>query len=115
MVPRPKSNHPTMTISDRAKQFAPFSALSGLDKALHSKEVIKVDKPILSEESLAELDIKLHSLCKGKIAHVIYFKNGEYIKISGMVAKIEQTSRIIQIVNSRINFDDILDICLEDE
>lgn len=104
------NNRPKMTIADRAKQFAPFAALTGLDKALAAREKIIVDKPILSEEALAELDLKMHSIEKGKIVTIVYYAKEECIKISGMVAKIEHTSRIIQIVNTRISFDDILDI-----
>lgn len=103
-------NRPKMTIQDRAKQFAPFAALTGLPKALAAQEKIVVDKPILTDESLEELDRKMHELTPGKIMEIIYYKNGECIKISGMVAKIEPTSRILQIVNTRINFDDILGI-----
>lgn len=109
-----KSNRPKMTVADRAKQFAPFAAVVGLDKALRAQEKITVDKPLLSEETLNELDAKIHELIANKIATVIYYSNGECIKISGMVAKIEHTSRILQIVNKRISFDDILDIIIDE-
>ena len=33
-----KKNRPKMSISDRAKQFMPFMAVTGLDKALLEKE-----------------------------------------------------------------------------
>ena len=67
-----------------------------------------------NEEALNELDTKIHELIANKIATVIYYSNGECIKISGMVAKIEHTSRILQIVNKRISFDDILDIIIDE-
>ena len=101
---------PKMTVADRAKQFAPFAALTGLGKALAQKEKIVVPRPILTDESLEELDRQMKEIKKGSLAQVIYYSHGECIKISGMVAKIEETSRIIQIVNKRISFDDILDI-----
>lgn len=34
----PTRPHQKMSITDRAKQFAPFSALNGLDAALRKKE-----------------------------------------------------------------------------
>ena len=109
-IKRPENGRPKMTVSDRAKQFAPFAALTGLNKALTAKEKIIVDKPELTEESLEELDRKMQMAKPGKIMDVVYFSKNECIIISGMVAKVELSSRIIQIVNSRISFDDILDI-----
>lgn len=102
-----------MTVSDRAKQFAPFAALRGLDAALRAREKITVAKVELSEEMLAELDIKMHQLKKGELATVIYYEKGEYIKTSGMVARLDETSRILQIVNKKIDFSSILDIILQ--
>lgn len=109
-----KSTRPKMTVSDRAKQFAPFAALTGLTATLSKREKIVVDKPDLSEDSLAELDRKMHLIEKGKIISVICYQKGECIKISGLVAKIEHTGRILQIVNNRISFDDILDVIIDE-
>lgn len=106
----PNSTHPRMTVADRAKQFAPFSPLTGFYKALAAKEKIIVDRPELSEESLAELDRRMHDIQLGQMVTIVYYHNGEYIKQTGMVAKIEPTSRILQIVNTRISFDDIVEI-----
>ena len=101
-----------MSVSDRAKQFAPFAALKGYEEALRAREKIIVDKIELSEEMLEELDKKMHCIQKGELATIIYFSKGEYIKISGMVARIDETSRILQIVNTKIPFDDILDVII---
>ena len=97
-----------MLISDRAKQFMPFAALKGLPEALLAKEKIIVPKIELSPEMAEELDLKMHRLERGRIASIIYFHNDEYLKLSGMVARIDETSRILQIVNTKIPFDDIL-------
>ena len=107
---RTNTNRPKMTVADRAKQFAPFAALSGLGQAITSMERVIVPRPELSEESYEELDRQMHLAKIGEIATVIYYHKGDCIKISGMVAKIEHTSRILQIVNTRISFDDILEI-----
>ena len=106
----PKRPRNKMPVSDRAKQFMPFSALKGLDEALRAKEKIVVPKVELSPEMAEELDYKMHLLEKGKMVTVIYFSNGEYVKVTGLVARIDQTSRVIQIVNTKIRFDDIFDI-----
>ncbi|MBO6241089.1 MAG: YolD-like family protein [Butyrivibrio sp.] len=99
-----------MSIDKRAAQFLPFKAVSGLDEALLAKEKIIVPKIELSEEMYEELDKKMHELSKGCIASCVYFSKGEYLRATGMVARIDETSRILQIVNTRICFEDILDV-----
>lgn len=107
MACKPKNKMP---IADRAKQFMPFAALKGLPEALAAKERIVVSKIELSEEMAEELDRKMHLLRKGEIATVTYFHKDEYLKITGMVARIDESSRLLQIVNTKIKFDDILDV-----
>ena len=105
MANKPKNKMP---IEERAKQFMPFAALRGLPDALAAKEKVLVPKIELSPEMAEELDRQMHLIAKGKMATVVYFNNGEYIKITGLVARIDETSRILQIVNTKISFDDIL-------
>lgn len=107
MASKPKHK---MSIEERAKQFMPFAALRGLPDALAAKERILVPKIELSPEMAEELDRQMHLLAKGKMATVIYFHNGEYVKITGLVARIDETSRILQIVNTKIPFADILQV-----
>ncbi len=96
----------------RAAQFLPFQAVKGLDEALLTKEKIIVPKIELSEESLKELDIKMPEIKKGMIISVVYFCKDEYLKITGMVARLDATARILQVVNTRIPFDDIFDVSI---
>lgn len=107
MASKPKYKMP---IADRAKQFVPFAALKGLPEALSAKERITVDKIELSPEMAEELDRRMHLLQKGIIATVVYFHKDEYIKITGMVARIDTTCRLLQIVNTKINFEDIYEV-----
>lgn len=111
MASKPKTK---MSPADRAKQFMPFAALKGLPEALAAREKITVDRAELSEEMYAELDRRMHCLEKGRIATVVYFSKGEYIKITGMVSRIEKTSRLLQIVNTKIPFEDILSLELDE-
>ena len=99
-----------MPIAERAKQFMPFSALKGLEEALTEKEKIVVPKIELSEDSAMELDRKMHALERGTITTVIYYNKKEYLKLTGIIAKIDEDNRILQIVNTKVNFDDIYDI-----
>lgn len=110
MASKPKNKMP---LSDRAKQFMPFAALKGLPDALREKEHITVPKVELSEEMAEELNRKMQLIQKGKMARVIYFHKDEYIKITGMVSRIDVTSRLLVIVNTKILFDDILDVMSE--
>ena len=104
--------YPQMSLLNRAAQFSPFAALSGLPDALAKKEKVLVPKIELSPEMEEELDRQMHLLSKGKMATVVYFQKGEYIKITGLVARVDETSRLLQIVNTKIRFEDILQITM---
>lgn len=105
-----------MSREDRAKQFMPFAALKGYTEALQKKEKIVVPRMELSEEYKEELDRKLRAVRRGDMVTVIYFshascrKDGEYLKMTGMVSRIDETARIIKIVNTKITFEDLFDI-----
>lgn len=99
-----------MSREDRAKQFMPFAALKGYPDALRKKEKIVVPKAELSEEYQEELDRKLRQVNKNDIITVVYFYKDEYIKLTGMVSRIDETARILKIVNTKISFEDIFNI-----
>lgn len=104
---RPKNPMPK---EDRAKQFMPFAALKGLDEALAAREKIVVPKKELSEEMLQELDEAMHHVTKGSMISVVYYYKDEYIKITGIVAKLDEDAGYVQVVNTKIPFADILEI-----
>ncbi len=104
------ANRPKMSREDRAKQFMPFAALKGYPEALRAKEKIVVSKAEISEEYAEILDQKLRQIQKQDIVTVIYFCDHEYLKKTGMVSRIDETARVIKIVNTKISFDDIYDI-----
>ncbi|BBF42680.1 hypothetical protein lbkm_1364 [Lachnospiraceae bacterium KM106-2] len=99
-----------MSQADRAKQFMPFAALKGYEDALRMKEKITVDKIELSEERKEVLDQKLHYINRGDIVSVVYFYEEEYLKVTGMVSRLDLTARVLKVVNTKIAFDDIYDI-----
>lgn len=106
-------NRPKMSREDRAKQFMPFAALKGYLEALRKKEKIVVPRTEVSEEYAEVLDRKLRKVKKNDIITVIYFCNQEYLKKTGMVSRIDETARVLKIVNTKIGFDDIYDIIQE--
>lgn len=107
------ANRPKMSREDRAKQFMPFAALKGYSDALRKKEKVVVPRAEVSEEYAEVLDRKLRKVKKKDIITVIYFHNGEYMKKTGMVSRIDETARVLKIVNTKIGFDDIYDIVQE--
>ncbi len=112
MASRPKNSMPK---EERAKQFMPFAALRGLDEALAAREKIVVPKKELSEEMLAELDERMHHVEKGSMVTVLYYHRDEYLKITGIVARIDVNAGLLQVVNTKILFEDILEIQLSDK
>ena len=107
-------NRPKMAREERAKQFMPFAALKGYPEALRKKEKVIVPKVEVSEEYAEELDRKLRQVRKNDIITVVYFEKGEYLSQTGMVSRIDTTSRILKVVNTKISFEDILDISGEE-
>ena len=110
---RKVGNRPKMSREDRAKQFMPFAALKGYPEALQKKEKIVVPKVEVSEEYAEVLDRKLRNVKKNDIITVIYYSNHEYLKKTGMVSRIDETSRVLKIVNTKFNFDDFYVIISE--
>lgn len=103
----------SMPREERAKQFMPFAALKGFHDLLREKERIVVPRMELSEERKEELDQKLNQIQKNDIVTVVHFQNGEYVKVKGMVSRIDISSRILKIVNTKIAFEDIGDLEIE--
>ncbi len=104
------SKRGTMDRADRAKQFMPFDGLKGFRDALAEKERIIVPQRDLSEEEKEELDRKLSLIQKKDMITVEYFQNGEYVQVTGMVSRIDVTSRVLKIVNTKVDFDYISDL-----
>ncbi len=108
MQPSISGKHPKMDIADRAKQFAPFAALTGHEAAIRARERIVVDKIELSEDAAEEVDRELRKIQRGMLIKAVYFKEGEYLEITGMVSKIDAIERELRIVDTVIPLEDLL-------
>lgn len=97
-------------MSDRARQFLPFDALKGFKELVKEVERVKVSKKELTEEDIEKLSKTILSLEKGMMVRVVYFDQDEYLKLEGIVSKIDITNRFIMIVKKRISLDDLLEI-----
>ncbi len=106
-----------MPISERAKQFSPFAAVTGLEKALErqERELSLIPKKELSEEDAEDLNEKLNLIQKGDRLAVTYFYQGEYITLTGALISSEPTSRLLCIGEEKIPFDDLYKIELIEE
>lgn len=99
-----------MSRQERAKQFMPFAALKGYEMALREKEKIVVPKMELSEDYKEQLDYHMRQIEKNDMVTVIYFCKGEYLKVTGLVARKDESARVLKIVNTSIPFSDIYEI-----
>ena len=95
---------------NRAKQFLPFEALNGLNKALREKEKILVEKKDLSEEIKEELSRKINSLELGDKIKVVHYKNKQYKIDYGILNQIDRVQRLIIIDNIKISVENIFRI-----
>ena len=99
-----------MSISDRAKQFSPFSALRGLEEALQKKEeaLSLVTKPDLSPEKEAEINQKLEELQKGDKVKITYYEAGRIKTVIDEFISLDRCE--IDLSEVSIKLTDILDV-----
>lgn len=100
-------------MSDRAKQFMPFSPLTGYDQMISSIEKVDRKIKVLDEEEVYKINEKLSLLKKGDIVNVIFFEKEDCLKISGMVSNVDQALEVIKVVKTEIKFKNILEISIE--
>ena len=94
----------------RAQLFQPFDSLKGLHDMLRQQEEIKVNRRILSEDDLEELNRKIHEIQKGDIIRVIYYNGQDYIQKEGKISKINLDMHLLQVVQTKIPLSRIVDI-----
>ncbi len=99
-----------MPISERAKQFSPFSALRGLEEALQKKEeeLSLVTKPELSPEREAEINQKLKELQNGDRVKITYYCLGQIITVTDEFISLSRDD--IELQENTIRLTDILDV-----
>ena len=111
--------HPRMSRSDRAAQFAPFSALTGFSAAIDETARLTEERLELDEyEKLAISDAIneiISVISTQPLIDVTYFiadsykSGGKYVGVSGNVKKIDEQEGIIVLTdNTRIPISDII-------
>lgn len=117
---RPESRHIPMSITNRAAQFAPFSALTGYDEAIRETSRITSEKHELSDGKIEIInnklnEIKSNGIKKAKITYFVKDKfksGGEYITEEVEIKKIDSYNEKLVCLKLSISFDDILEIDL---
>lgn len=95
---------------ERARIFHPFAALKGYEEALREIERIVENRKDLSNDDKDVLDNKIKNIKIGDMVSVKYYYGFEYIETIGIFKGIDKICKQIQVLNSKIDFDDILDI-----
>ena len=92
---------------DRAKQFAPFAALKGHEMELAKYQEIVEPRRQLAEDEALVLSETLSSLAKGDCVKVVHYLDNIYQTTFGIIEKIYEFEREIQIKGMKIKFIDI--------
>ena len=115
---RPVNNrHKRMSNYERAAQFSPFAALTGLGAAISETARLTDEKIEQDEEQHNKFAILRANIASQPVVTITYFvkdlrkDGGEYVTISGVIKKIDDYQKIIVMQdNIIISIDDIADI-----
>ena len=105
-----------MTRAERAKQFAPFDAMKGLQEALRDREErhLRVERHEISED-MAERNSKvILKLERGMKVEIFCYCAFHDVVKHGRIADVDITFRNLKLDNERIWFDDIYAIRITD-
>lgn len=97
-------------MSDRARQFMPFSPLKGYYDLIEKCERIKEPKIELTEDMLEIISQKLNKIEKGIMIKVKYYDVDSYVEIEGMISNIDRVHNNLTVIKTVIKFEDIYDI-----
>ena len=118
-LPRPKSKHEPMPMSDRAAQFSPFAALTGYGDAIDETARLTDHRIELSEEERTELDYKQQylSTLDSPTVTVTYFvpderkSGGAYVTHTGALKRIDEVERAMVFADgTRVDLDEVVGI-----
>lgn len=115
------ATRPQMPMIDRAAQFMPFRALTGYEDAVHETARLTDEKPELTEDEKALLDVKLQRLVDHLDSHpqvtLTWFQpdkrktGGAYVTTTGQIRKIDDFEGVLILMDGeRILIEDILEI-----
>ena len=76
--------------------------------ALSSAERILVPEIKFSAEALEEKDERISELKKGGLVTLVYYENGDYIKLCGTLCEIDMKKQNLTVVDKTLHFADIM-------
>ena len=112
MASKPKHKMP---ISERAKQFMPFSALKGLEEAIRAKEHPLEERKAPNDEQIADINDKLHMLSPHDNVRVVFYFMGRYYLTEGEIEKFDTATRTLEIASVEILFDEIVELDIKEK
>ena len=104
-----------MSVEDRAKQFAPFSPLSGLEAALAEREKLREERRHPDGDAITAINTALTELKKGDAATVFFYNTEEtrYEQTEGEISIIDDLHSRLFLCGKEIRFSDILEISIK--
>ncbi len=101
-----------MTRQERAKQFAPFDAMKGLQEALRDREErhSRVPKREISEEAQISINRILKRICRGMEVELTYYGAFHEERIRGIVTDVNIKAGCIGVDGETVLLDDIYSI-----
>ena len=122
---RPLSRHPKMSVENRAKLFAPFSALRGFDIEILTKEQdrLLVVRVALEADQQEQVCQTLNGLRKGQSVSVTHFALvkeldgiplGEYVTQRGKVRRVDDFYQVLVLDTGSVAFEDIRELAVQD-
>lgn len=104
-----------MDLVQRAHIFNCFDALKGYHELLEEQEKIPVEKRVISEDEIDELNRRVYTIKKGMMVTIEYFNKNDILCMKGIVSRINLDTRKIQLVKTIIDLNKIIWIEIEDE
>lgn len=89
-----------MSRLQRAKQFMPFSALKGFEERIATMSQERIERKVLSEDQIDELNYTLQQIEEGTCVCLTVFTHGHYEEIRGVVQRLLPDERRM-VVNGR--------------
>ena len=94
-----KTTRLKMPVAQRAKQFAPFKAVTGLDEALEKvrRRMVQEEQHELSRDREEEINDVLGRVRPGCLVRIEYFRDGGYETLIDEVTGIREKQRIVKL------------------
>lgn len=101
-----------MMREERAKQFAPFDAMKGLQEALRDREErhLRVEKHDISEDQMEKNSEVLINLDKGSRVRLECYRAFHDVVVTGKVTAVDTIFQFLKIGTEKILFRDIYTI-----